>query len=104
MKEFLNWLWPMCPTGLPHRMRGRLVRNMLGHTFCWHPQCMRANVRECDKADEERGLRERFAAAALNALIIHPATVTPQCPLSMRAHEIADAMLAASTSSAGSEG
>jgi hypothetical protein len=40
-------------------------------------------------------LRDYFAAHALTGLIINPATVNTSAPLSARAYEIADAMLAA---------
>lgn len=40
-------------------------------------------------------LRDYFAAHALTGLIINPATVSTAAPLSERAYEIADAMMAA---------
>ena len=38
-------------------------------------------------------LRDYFAGQALSGLIVNPDTVSVYCPLSMRAYEIADAML-----------
>ncbi len=39
-------------------------------------------------------LRDYFAAFALEGLIINPATVSVHCPISARAYELANAMLA----------
>jgi hypothetical protein len=46
--------------------------------------------------NDEKGmsLRDYFAAAALQGLIVNGQTVNVHCPLSVRAYEIADAMLA----------
>jgi len=45
-------------------------------------------------AQSGMSLRDWFAGQALSGLIVNPDTVSVYCPLSMRAYEIADAMLA----------
>lgn len=47
--------------------------------------------------------REWLAGLAMVGLIINPATVTVQCPLSARAHEIADNMIAFEQQEQGNE-
>ena len=39
-------------------------------------------------------LRDWFAGQALQGLIVNPATVSPTVPISVRAYELADALLA----------
>lgn len=45
-KRLLAFLWPMCPTG-QHRRRMGLVTNINGNQFCWHPDCIQANLADC---------------------------------------------------------
>lgn len=44
-------------------------------------------------AEPGMSLRDYFAAKAMQSLILNPATISPEVPLSVRAYEIADAML-----------
>lgn len=46
-KRLIDFLWPMCPSGIDHRIRVGLVTNINGHTFCWHRDCMAANNLDC---------------------------------------------------------
>ena len=50
---------------------------------------------DIQQADDGLSVRDYFAAKAMAALIASPATLYPGVPLSARAYEIADAMLAA---------
>lgn len=59
MPLFLLWcawdglrerLFPMCPTGLPHRQSGSMVRNINGNHFCWHVECIRASLKDVGAA------------------------------------------------------
>lgn len=55
--KFIDWLFPWCPSGMPHRVKHGVVKNVLGHEFCWHEDCVRANFKECrdkDNADKKR--------------------------------------------------
>lgn len=54
LRKILDFLWPLCPSGLPHRQRLEMVRNTKGHAFCWHKDCIQASMddvadlMECD--------------------------------------------------------
>lgn len=45
----LNRLWPWCPSGLPHRITLGLVTNALGRSYCWHRDCIKANIADCEQ-------------------------------------------------------
>lgn len=58
--KIIDWLFPWCPTGMPHRIKIGVVKNAFGHDFCWHKDCMRANYKECfekDRADSPDTVR-----------------------------------------------
>lgn len=45
--------------------------------------------------EQGMSLRDYFAAKAMQGLIVNPSTCNPVAPISARAYELADAMLAA---------
>jgi hypothetical protein len=52
LKSLIDWIWPQCPSGLPHRVRGGLVTNCNGRQFCWHSDCMRANLADITRSSD----------------------------------------------------
>lgn len=77
--RILNFLWPMCPSGMPHRARGGIVHNWLGKPYCWHPDCMRTNFRECEVPGYEiPNASAADAVAALQAQIEQRGAVLPE--------------------------
>ena len=42
----VNFIWPMCPSGLQHRVRGVPVTNANGNVYCWHKDCFSANDKD----------------------------------------------------------
>lgn len=41
--RILDFFWPMCPSGIGHRVRLCVVTNINGNQFCWHSDCFTAN-------------------------------------------------------------
>jgi hypothetical protein len=56
-KRFVDWLFPWCPSGLPHRVNIGTVDSFNGKKWCWHSMCMRASHAEV-LAEETRLRRE----------------------------------------------
>jgi len=54
--SLLDKVWPMCPSGMDHRVRLDIVTNCLGNEYCWHEDCMKENhiVIEHLNAEEEQ--------------------------------------------------
>ena len=44
-RRFSNLWSPMCPSGLPHRVKIGVVVNKAGANFCWHSDCIGANIK-----------------------------------------------------------
>lgn len=42
-QQLYNYVRPMCPSGLNHRVKFGIVTNCNGNEFCWHPDCFKAN-------------------------------------------------------------
>ena len=64
-----------------------------GHAF---PQCgmgFNDHGKYVESIEGGMSLRDWFAGMALIGLIIRPDTCIPECPISARAYELADAML-----------
>ena len=43
----------MCPSGLPHRIRGPLVINCHGREYCWHGDCFATNLHDVNFGHHE---------------------------------------------------
>lgn len=51
----LDWFWPWCPSGMPHRVRMDTVTNVYGSTYCFHRDCIRANFAEVRSREPQTG-------------------------------------------------
>lgn len=69
--------------------------NRGGSAFPGFANCFEEGRGNFQKAVRGMSLRDWFAGRALTGLIINPRSLSEVCPLSARAYEIADAMLAA---------
>lgn len=64
-----------------------------GSAFPQHGWSSNPEVLERMKNQGGMSLRDWFAGMALQALIVNPKTTSVHCPISIRAYELADAML-----------
>ncbi len=48
--KIINWVLPMCPNG-GHRQQGDMVTNINGKSFCWHDECIKANIKDVGDVD-----------------------------------------------------
>ena len=46
LQSLHDFIRPRCPTDPRHRIKGGTVTNVNGSSFCWHPDCIRANFDE----------------------------------------------------------
>jgi len=61
LKKTIDFLWPMCPSGMDHRIRLCVVQNDQGHFYCWHQDCMKENTLVTQlKIDEEEEHQRRL--------------------------------------------
>lgn len=61
LRRILDFFWSPCPSGLPHRTRWGVVTNVFGKQYCWHRDCMKANLAECYVPDPLERIDERLA-------------------------------------------
>jgi hypothetical protein len=47
-KKIHDYIHPMCPSGLNHRVRFAIVTNCNGNDFCFHDDCWKANTADVE--------------------------------------------------------